>query len=322
MNPFAIVTGGAGFIGSHLCERLLKGGAHVLAIDNLCTGSADNVASLMDDPRFELAEHDVTWPLPGVVEQAHRVYNLACPADPSYHQTRPVQDLLTSVLGMWHLMERAQHSSARVLQVSDSELRGPRSPHDEGKRCAEAMAAAYQRQRGVPLRVARVAECYGPRQPIGPGRIVSNFVVQALRGDALTIPGDGRQVLGFCYVGDAVEGLIRLMESEIESPMHIGSAEEHSLIELAETVLRLTHSRSRLVRVPRRKDEVNPPRPDFSLAQRRLGWKASVALEEGLHMTIDHFRQVLDLPRQKVFSSDATPSWTPAKEAPRLQSTI
>jgi UDP-glucuronate decarboxylase len=249
-----------------------------------------------------------------------RICNLACPASPAYYHREPVQTTLTSVLGMWRLLELAQNTGARVLQVSTSEVYGdpevhpqvesyhgqvnpigPRSCYDEGKRCAEAMCFAYHRQRHVPIRIARVFNSYGPRLRPGDGRVVSNFIVQALSGEPLTVYGDGEQTRSFCYVDDTVEGLLRMMDAEVEGPLNIGNPTEHSVLELAELVLRLTGSRSSLVRRPLPADDPQRRRPDISRAGHHLGWRPLVGLEDGLKRTIDYFRRELaELPLPRI----------------------
>ncbi len=310
-----IVAGGAGFIGSHLCDRLIAAGQYVLALDDCSTGSAQQVEHLRGEPRFELRRADIVAPLPPDVVGAARIYNLACPASPAYYQREPVQTTLSSAVGMWRLLEVARASGARVLQASTSEVYGdpelhpqpesyhghvnpigPRSCYDEGKRCAEALCFAYRRQYGTEIRVARLFNCYGPRLRPGDGRVVSNFIVQALRGEALTVYGDGRQTRSFCYVDDTVEGLLRLMNADIEGPLNIGNPVEHSVLELAEQVLRLTGSKSRLLHEPLPADDPKRRCPDIALARRELGWQPQVGLEDGLRQTIEWFRRELDLP--------------------------
>ena len=320
MNDSILVTGGAGFLGSHLCERLLEQGHDVIAIDDLSTGHRRHVQHLKGHARFRLLLHDITHALPTAVLDVRRIYNLACPASPAYYQREPVQTTLTSVLGIWRLLELAQNTGARVLQVSTSEVYGdpevhpqvesyhgqvnpigPRSCYDEGKRCAEAMCFAYHRQRHVPIRIARVFNSYGPRLRPGDGRVVSNFIVQALSGEPLTVYGDGEQTRSFCYVDDTVEGLLRMMDAEVEGPLNIGNPVEHTVLELAELVLRLTGSRSGLVRRPLPADDPQRRRPDISRAGHHLGWQPSVPLEEGLQRTIDYFRRELaELPLPRV----------------------
>jgi UDP-glucuronate decarboxylase len=313
MSSFAIVTGGAGFVGSHLCDRLLAEGWRVIAVDDLSTGDPSHIEHLLGHPRFDTELQDIAQALPEATGAATRIFNLACPASPSYYQKHPVQTTLSSVLGMWRLLEVAQRSCARVLQASTSEVYGdpevhpqseayhghvnpigPRSCYDEGKRCAEALAFAYRRERGVAIRVARLFNSYGPRLTAGDGRVVSNFIVQALRGEPLTVYGDGRQTRSFCYVSDTVEGLMRLMDGDDEGPVNIGNPEEHTVLELAEKVLRLTGSRSRIVHRGLPADDPRRRKPDISRARAALGWSPQVGLEEGLERTIAYFRELLD----------------------------
>ena len=311
---FVVVPGGAGFVGSHLCERLLASGRYVVALDNFSTGTPDHVEHLRGHERFELLQADIVETLPEVAERAGRIFNLACPASPSYYQREPVQTTLASAVGIWRLLELARRSGARLLQVSTSEVYGdpqvhpqvesywghvnpigPRSCYDEGKRCAEALCFAYQRQFGVQIGIARLFNCYGPRLRPGDGRVVSNFIVQALRGDALTVYGDGQQTRSFCYVDDTVEALLRLMESPAVGPLNIGNPTEHTVLELAEKVLRLTGSRSALRREPLPPDDPTRRRPDIAGARRELGWQPRVSLDDGLVETIRHFRHRLGL---------------------------
>jgi UDP-glucuronate decarboxylase len=316
-----LVPGGAGFVGSHLCDRLIARGLSVLALDDLSTGDAAHVAHLARHAhaRFRLLVHDLATGLPPEARAARRVYNLACPASPAHYRRRPVQTTLTSVLGAWHLLEHAQATGARLLQASTSEVYGDpevhpqreeywghvnpigeRSCYDEGKRCAEALAFAYRRERGVAIRVARIFNTYGPRLTPGDGRVVSNFVVQALRGEPLSVYGQGRQTRSFCYVDDTVEGLLRLMDAPHEGPFNIGNPREHSVLELAELVLRLAGSRSRLEHLPLPADDPRRRKPDISAARAALGWEPRVALEDGLARTIEWFRVTLDLARPRV----------------------
>jgi UDP-glucuronate decarboxylase len=312
MSELAVVTGCAGFLGSHLCDRLLALGRQVIALDDFSTGDAAHVAHLAAHPRFELRTHDVTQPWPEGLGAATRIFNLACPASPAYYQREPVRTTLTSALGMWRVLEDAQHSGARVLQCSTSEVYGdpevhpqvesyhgqvnpigPRSCYDEGKRVAEAMCFAYHRERGVPIRIARIFNSYGPRLRPGDGRVVSNFIVQALCGEPLTIYGTGEQTRSFCYVDDTVEGLLRMMEAEVEGPLNIGNPIEHSVLDVAERVLRFTGSRSRLEKRPLPADDPRRRRPDISRARHHLRWEPKVSLDEGLRETIGYFRHLL-----------------------------
>jgi UDP-glucuronate decarboxylase len=311
-QAFILVPGGAGFVGSHLCERLLDAGHEVVALDNLSTGTQRNVSLLAKNPRFRFVHHDLVDELPAEVNGARRIFNLACPASPAHYQRQPVQTTLTSAIGAWRLLEQAKRTGARLLQASTSEVYGepevhpqsesyhghvnpigPRSCYDEGKRCAEALFFAYHRQFDVPIRIARLFNSYGPRLRPGDGRVVSNFIVQALRGEPLTVYGDGQQTRSFCYVDDTVEGLLRLMDAEVEGPVNIGNPQERTVLELAEWVLRLTHSRSTLVKRPLPPDDPHRRRPDITLAKRKLGWEPKVSLEDGLKETIAFFRREL-----------------------------
>ena len=320
MRSSVVVTGGAGFVGSHLCERLVAEGHEVLALDDFSTGHRSHLERLASMPRFRLQKHDVTEPLPAKAAAATRIFNLACPASPPHYQRRPVQTTLSSVLGAWRLLEAARESGARVLQTSTSEVYGNPSVHpqsedywghvnpigmrscyDEGKRCAEAMFFAYHRQHGVAIRIARLFNTYGPRLRPGDGRVVSNFIVQALRGQPLTIYGDGQQTRSFCYVDDTVEALLLLMKADIEGPMNIGNPKEHTVLELAEKVVQLTGSRSRLEYRPLPSDDPQRRCPDISSAREHLCWQPRIDLDEGLRRTIEYLRGELGLAPARVF---------------------
>ena len=306
-----LVTGGAGFIGSHLCERLLTSGAEVLCVDNFYTGRRQNIAALLANPRFEVLRHDVTFPL---YVEVDRIYNLACPASPVHYQFDPVQTTKTSVMGAINMLGLAKRTRARVLQASTSEVYGdptihpqteayrgnvnplgPRACYDEGKRCAETLFFDYRRQHRVSIKVARIFNTYGPRMHPDDGRVVSNFIVQALKGEDITLHGDGSQTRAFCYVDDLVDGLVRLMDSpdEVTGPINLGNPHEISVRELAERVVALTGSRSRLVYRPLPQDDPLQRCPDITLAQEVLGWRPRVALDEGLRRTIAYFEKLL-----------------------------
>jgi UDP-glucuronate decarboxylase len=305
-----LVTGGAGHIGSHLCERLLELGQDVLCLDNFFTGRKDNIQHLVGEPRFELIRHDVTEPLR---IEVHRIYNLACPASPVHYQCNPVKTIKTNVTGALHMLGLAKRVKARILQASTSEVYGDpqvhpqteaywghvnpvgdRSCYDEGKRVAEALFFAYHRQNGVDIRVARIFNTYGERMLIDDGRVVSNFIVQALRGEPITLYGDGSQTRSFCYVGDLVEGLIRLMDCEdITGPVNLGTPDECSVRALAEKVLSLVGSASPIETQPLPADDPVRRRPDIALAREELGWRPTVSLDEGLRRTIAYFREAL-----------------------------
>ncbi len=301
-----LVTGGAGFIGSHLCERLLALGHEVLCLDNFFTGRKENVAHLDASPRFELIRHDLVEP---ILLEVDAIYNLACPASPVHYQHNAVKTIKSNVLGALHVLGMAKRVGARVLQASTSEVygdpavhpqpetywgnvnpTGPRACYDEGKRVAESLFFAYHRQNGVDIRVARIFNTYGPRMLAEDGRVVSNFIVQALRGEPLAIYGDGRQTRSFCYVDDMVDGLVRLMESDVVGPVNLGNPGEVTVETLAREVLRLTGSRSRIVHEAAAADDPRRREPDIALARERLGWQPRVPLAVGLERTIAHFR--------------------------------
>jgi UDP-glucuronate decarboxylase len=306
-----VVTGGAGFLGSHLCERLLADGAIVICVDNFFTGARRNIDHLLDHHRFELIRHDVTFPLYIEVDQ---IYNLACPASPIHYQHDPVQTTKTSVHGAINMLGLAKRLRARILQASTSEVYGdpsvhpqaedywghvnpigPRSCYDEGKRCAETLFFDYWRQHRLQIKVARIFNTYGPRMHPNDGRVVSNFIVQALLGRDITVYGDGSQTRSFCYVDDLIDGLVRLMatRAEVTGPVNIGNPTEFSMLELATMVIDLTGSRSRIVHRPRPEDDPRQRRPDISRAQDLLDWKPRTMLKDGLARTITYFDQLL-----------------------------
>jgi UDP-glucuronate decarboxylase len=306
-----LVTGGAGFLGSHLCERLLERGCQVLCADNLFTGSLSNIEHLLPRAGFELLRHDVTLPL---AVQADRIFNLACPASPVHYQRDPVQTIRTSVLGAINMLDLARQHGALILQASTSEVYGDpdvhpqpesywgrvnpvgiRSCYDEGKRCAETLFFDYQRQYGLEIKVMRIFNTYGPRMQPDDGRVVSNFIVQALRGEALTIYGDGQQTRSFCYVDDLVEGMLNLMDSEAGfcGPVNIGNPAEFTMLELAEQVLSLTGSRSGIHFMALPGDDPRQRQPDIALAKSELGWAPKTSLEDGLVETIAYFRKLM-----------------------------
>ena len=307
-----LVTGGAGFLGSHLCERLLDGGNDVLCVDNFFTGDKQNVMHLMGNPRFELLRHDVTFPLYVEVDQ---IYNLACPASPIHYQFDPVQTTKTSVHGAINMLGLAKRVGARILQASTSEVYGdpevhpqteaywgrvnpigPRSCYDEGKRCAETLFFDYERQYQLDIKVVRIFNTYGPRMHPNDGRVVSNFIVQALRDEDITIYGDGSQTRSFCYVDDLMEGFERMMSSEagFSGPVNMGNPGEFTMLELAETILRLTGSKSQLTFKPLPADDPKQRQPNIALAKEKLGWEPKVCLEDGLRETISYFRKRLN----------------------------
>lgn len=306
-----LVTGGAGFIGSHLCERLLNEGNDVLCVDNYFTGAKDNIAHLLDNPRFEIMRHDVTFPLYVEVDE---IYNLACPASPVHYQYDPVQTTKTSVHGAINMLGLAKRLRAKVFQASTSEVYGDpevhpqhesywgntnpiglRSCYDEGKRCAETLFFDYWRQHQVEIKVARIFNTYGPRMHPNDGRVVSNFIVQALAGDDITLYGDGSQTRSFCYVDDLVEAFVRIMATgdDFVGPVNIGNPGEFTILELAEKVIEFIGSGSKIVNKPLPQDDPTRRRPDISLAQEKLGWTPKVELDEGLRRTVDYFDRLL-----------------------------
>jgi UDP-glucuronate decarboxylase len=306
-----LVTGGAGFLGSHLCEKLVANGHDVLCADNYFTGSKQNIAHLADSPYFELMRHDITFPL--YVEVA-QIYNLACPASPIHYQFDPVQTTKTSVHGAINMLGLAKRVKARILQASTSEVYGdpevhpqredylghvnpigPRSCYDEGKRCAETLFFDYHRQHRLEIKVARIFNTYGPRMHPNDGRVVSNFIVQALKNEDITIYGDGAQTRSFCYVDDLVDALIRLMESpaDFTGPVNLGNPVEVSMRELAEKVLALTGSKSKLAFKPLPQDDPRQRQPDITLARNHLEWQPHTPLDDGLLETIQYFRKLL-----------------------------
>lgn len=306
-----LVTGGAGFIGSHLCERLLASGHEVLCVDNFFTGRRVNVAHLLADPHFELLRHDITFPLYIEVDE---IYNLACPASPVHYQFDPVQTTKTSVLGVINMLGLAKRLRAKLLQASTSEVygnpavhpqtedywgnvnpNGRRSCYDEGKRCAETLCFDYRRQHGLLIKVARIFNTYGPRMHPNDGRVVSNFVVQALASEPITVYGNGTQTRSFCYVSDLVDGLVRLMGAadEVTGPVNLGNPSEFTILELAEMVIKFTNSRSSIVYGSLPADDPVRRQPDIARARELLSWQPRIPLEEGLQRTVSYFEQCL-----------------------------
>jgi len=306
-----LVTGGAGFIGSHLCERLLAENCDVLCVDNYFTGGKDNISQLLDSPRFEIMRHDVTFPLYVEVDQ---IFNLACPASPVHYQHDPVQTTKTSVHGAINMLGLAKRLRARIFQASTSEVYGDpkvhpqpesywghtnpiglRSCYDEGKRCAETLFFDYHRQHDLSIKVARIFNTYGPRMHPNDGRVVSNFIVQALKGDPVTIYGDGSQTRSFCYVDDLVEAFIRFMATDdsVTGPMNLGNPGEFTILELAEKVIAATNSKSEIIRKPLPSDDPVQRQPDIALARKTLDWEPKVPLDEGLSKTIAYFDSLL-----------------------------
>lgn len=310
MPRTTLITGGAGFLGSHLCDRMIADGYDVLCVDNFYTGSKDNIRHLLGHKRFELLRHDVWLPL---YVEVDRIYNLACPASPVHYQNDPTSTTKTSVLGAINMLGLAKRKRARILQASTSEVYGdpqvhpqredywghvnpigPRACYDEGKRCAETLFFDYHRQSAVDIRVVRIFNTYGPRMHPNDGRVVSNFIVQALRGEPITLYGDGQQTRSFCYVDDLIEGMVRMMNQTQEiGPMNLGNPAEFTIRELAELVLRLTESKSELVFRPLPADDPVRRQPDIAKARAALEWEPTVSLHDGLKETIAYFKKVI-----------------------------
>lgn len=303
------MTGGAGFLGSHLCEHLLADGCDVICVDNFFTGTKDNIVHLLGDPHFELLRHDVTFPLYIEVDE---IFNLACPAAPIHYQYDPVQTTKTSVHGAINMLGLAKRVNAKILQASTSEVYGDpeihpqvesywghvnpiglRSCYDEGKRCAETLFFDYRRQHNLRIKVPRIFNTYGPRMHPNDGRVVSNFIVQALKGEPLTVYGDGLQTRSFCYVDDLVDALMRMMATpdDVTGPINVGNPGEFTMIQLAEKVIELTESKSRIEKRPLPSDDPKQRRPDITLARKTLGWEPMTKLEDGLRETISYFRE-------------------------------
>ena len=306
-----LVTGGAGFLGSHLCERLLEAGCDILCVDNFFTGAKDNILHLLDNPHFELMRHDITFPLYVEVDE---IYNLACPASPIHYQFDPVQTTKTSVHGAINMLGLAKRVKAKIFQASTSEIYGdpevhpqkedywghvnpigPRSCYDEGKRCAETLFFDYHRQHQLRIKVARIFNTYGPRMHPNDGRVVSNFIVQALKNQPITLYGDGEQTRAFCYVSDLIDGFLRLMASpdNFTGPVNLGNPGEFTIRQLAEKIIAMTGSASKLIYQPLPADDPRQRRPDISLAREQLGWEPTIPLEEGLIHTIAYFDDLL-----------------------------
>tara|TARA_B100002003_G_C14088423_1_gene523536 strand:+ start:321 stop:1271 length:951 start_codon:yes stop_codon:yes gene_type:complete len=306
-----LVTGGAGFLGSHLCERLVENGNNVLCLDNFFTGTKRNISHLLGKPNFEFIRHDLVQP---VLIETDAIYNLACPASPIHYQYNPVKTVKTSVMGAIHMLGLAKRVKAKILQASTSEIYGnptvhpqsetyqgnvntigPRSCYDEGKRCAETLFFDYHRQNQVNIRVVRIFNTYGPRMHPNDGRVVSNFIVQALMNKAITVFGDGSQTRSFCYVNDMIEGIVRMMEGSdaFIGPVNLGNPKEVSVLELAEKIINLTGTKSKIVFQPLPQDDPVQRQPDIQLAKEKLNWKPSIQLESGLKNTIDYLDQIL-----------------------------
>jgi UDP-glucuronate decarboxylase len=304
-----LVTGGAGFIGSHLCERLLKEGNEVICLDNFFTGSKKNIAHLMDNQYFEVIRHDIEEP---ILLEVDEIYNLACPASPIHYQFDPVKTVKTSVMGAINVLEIAKRTKAKVLQASTSEVYGdpevhpqneeyrgnvnpigPRACYDEGKRCAETLFFDYHREYGVDIKVIRIFNTYGPKMAINDGRVVSNFIIQALNNQDITIYGNGNQTRSFCYVDDLVDGMIKMMNSNETGPINLGNPDEFSMNELAEKVINITGSKSKIVFKPLPQDDPKQRQPNITLAKTKLNWKPSIKLEDGLIKTVEYFKKEL-----------------------------
>lgn len=307
-----LITGGAGFLGSHLADKLLQEKNEVLAVDNFFTGSKRNIAHLMSNPYFEFMRHDVTFPL---YVETNQIYNLACPASPIHYQFDPVQTTKTSVHGAINMLGLAKRTRAKILQASTSEVYGDpevhpqteeywgrvnpigiRSCYDEGKRCAETLFFDYYRQHALDIKVVRIFNTYGPRMHPNDGRVVSNFIVQALKGEDITIYGDGSQTRSFCYVDDLIEAMVRMMNTsqDVTGPINIGNPTEHTMIELAEKVLRISESKSKLIYMPLPSDDPKQRRPDISKAKTALDWTPKVSIEDGLKETVSYFKKLLN----------------------------
>ena len=307
-----LVTGGAGFIGSHLCERLLYDGHEVVCLDNFFTGSKKNISHLLDSRNFELIRHDITEP---ILLEVDRIYNFACPASPVHYQYNPVKTVKTSVMGTINMLGMAKRVKARILQASTSEVYGDpvihpqtedywgnvnpigvRSCYDEGKRVAETLMMDYHRQNNVDIRIIRIFNTYGPRMAENDGRVVSNFILQALKGEDITVYGDGSQTRSFCYVSDLVEGIVRMMACEgFTGPVNLGNPAETTILEFAERIIKLTGSTSRIIFKPLPPDDPRQRQPNISLAQEKLGWKPAVPVETGLKQTIDYFSALVSM---------------------------
>ena len=304
-----LVTGGAGFIGSNLCKRLLDEDNYVICLDNLFTGSKNNIKSLINNKNFTFIEQDITI---NFFEKIDKIYNLACPASPPHYQHNPINTIKTSVLGIINMLELAEKCNATILQASTSEVYGDpkihpqpetywgnvnpigvRSCYDEGKRCAETLIMDYHRQKNINTKIVRIFNTYGPNMSINDGRVVSNFIIQALKGEDITIYGDGSQTRSFCYIDDLVNGLIKMMDSSITGPINIGNPSEQTILDFANLIIELTNSKSKIIHKPLPKDDPTKRRPDISLAQKELNWNPKINIKEGLMKTINYFKELL-----------------------------
>lgn len=302
-----LITGGAGFIGSHLCERLLNDGNYIICLDNFFTGSRENVQHLTSNKNFELVEHDVTK---GLFYEVDQIYNLACPASPVHYQYKPVNTIKTSVLGAINVLELSKKCNARVLQASTSEVYGDpkvhpqredywgnvnpigvRSCYDEGKRCAETLMMDYHRQENVDVRIVRIFNTYGPKMDMNDGRVVSNFIVQALKGEDITVYGDGLQTRSFCYIDDLIDGIIKMMDSFYTGPINLGNNSERTILDFAKLIIKMTNSKSKIIFKELPSDDPMQRKPDLSLAKRELDWQPKIDIEDGLSKTIKYFKQ-------------------------------
>ena len=305
-----LITGGAGFIGSHLCKRLLNEGNYVICLDNFFTGRRENIEQLLSNPNFELIEHDIIDPLDVNIDE---IYNLACPASPPHYQFDPIKTMKTSVLGIINMLELAQKNNAKILQASTSEVYGDpkvhpqvenywgnvnpvgiRSCYDEGKRCAETLMTDYRRQKKLGTKIVRIFNTYGPNMTPDDGRVVSNFILQALQGEDITIYGNGTQTRSFCYVDDLVEGLIKMMESDFAGPVNLGNPAERTILDFAKLILEFTGSKSKIVYKPLPSDDPTKRQPDITLAKTKLDWEPKVDIYDGLKQTVIYFEQLLN----------------------------
>jgi len=311
MKKSILVTGGAGFLGSHLCDKLIEEGHEVVCVDNFFTGHKENIEHLLDNPYFELVRHDVTFPLYIEIDE---IYNLACPASPIHYQFDPIQTTKTSVVGAINMLGLAKRTKAKILQASTSEVYGdpdinpqpetykgvvnsigPRACYDEGKRCAETLFFDYHRIYNMKIKVMRIFNTYGPRMDPNDGRVVSNFIVQSLKGQEITIFGDGKQTRSFCYVDDLIDGMVKLMNSrdDFTGPVNVGNPGEFTMLELAEKVIEITNSKSKLKFMPLPQDDPMQRQPDITLAKKELGWVPKIKLEDGLVKTIEYFKKII-----------------------------